>query len=107
MQIQIKGKTYSGTVTIYDRLTLPQVELVEEALNSALPQREDGRVPLTPVDKARLPALFACVEKWELNIPVTVDTFPMTPRRETHDLIMQIFLEIAKIYNGELDIPNE
>lgn len=109
MNIEIKGKTFNGTVTIFDRLTLPQVELIEEALFDEPPQK-GGRVALTTIDKPRLPALLACVEKWEISTfptPLTVENFPMTPRRESHDLIMKIFLEIAKVYNGELDVPNE
>ena len=109
MIITSQSKAYPGTVTIYDRLTLPQVELVEAAL-SDMPPITEGKVALTALDKPRLPALLACVEKWDLKgFPdnVTVENFPLTPRRQAHDLIMQIFVEIAKVYNGELDVPNE
>ncbi len=109
MNIEIKGKTYTGSVRIFDRLTLSQVELIEAAIYDA-PEVVDGKVKLTSLDKPRLPALLACVEKWELsNFPedLSVENFPLSPRRETHNLIDSIFSEIAKIYNGELDIPNE
>lgn len=108
MEIEIKGKTFNGTVTIYDRLTLPQVEAIEEALFNEPPQ-QDGKVRLTHVDKPRIPALLACVEKWSLeNFPEspTVENFPMTPRRESHNMVSKIFFEITKVYNGEIDIPN-
>ncbi len=109
MIITSQSKTWTGTVTIFDRLVLSQVELVEAAL-SDMPPITEGKVALTALDKPRLPALLACVEKWELKgfpDPVTVENFPLTPRRQAHDLIMQIFAEIAKVYNGELDVPNE
>jgi hypothetical protein len=49
------------------------------------------------------------VEKWELQDfpPPTADTFPMSPRKATHDLIAWIFGEAWRIYIGELEIPNE
>jgi len=109
MIITSQSKAYPGTVTIYDRLTLPQVELVEVALGNK-PPVIDGKFALTDADKPRLPALLACVEKWDLKgFPdnVTMDNFPFTPRRQVFHLISQIFVEIAKVYNGELDIPNE
>lgn len=106
--IQSKSKIWTGTVSLHDRFTLPQVELVEEALLT-IPPVNDGKVRLTDIDKPRLPALLACVEKWDLKDfpdPVTVDTFPLTPRRPAHELIEQIFDAIREVYNGEIDIPN-
>lgn len=109
MNIVIDGKTYKGSVRICDRLTLSQVELIEAAIYDA-PEIVDGKVKLTSLDKPRIPAILACVEKWELpNFPedLSIDNFPLSPRRETHNLIDRIFSEIAKIYNGEQEIPNE
>jgi hypothetical protein len=101
---------WKGSVTLADPLILPQVELIEDAYRSrpaSIP--EDGQVYLTEIDKPKLPAIVACVEKWEIeNFPVpTPDTFPMSPRVPTHDLITWIFRELGKIYTGELEIPNE
>jgi hypothetical protein len=31
----------------------------------------------------------------------------MSPRKASHELIKWLFGEILKVYNGELDIPNE
>ena len=109
MNIEIKGKTYNGSVRIFDRLTLSQVESIEAAIYD-VPEVNDGKVKLTSLDKPRIPALLACVEKWELsNFPedLSIETFPLSPRRETHNLIDRIFSEIAKVYNGEQEIPNE
>lgn len=70
----------------------------------------EGRVRYTAIDKPRLPALIACVESWQLTSfpnPVTVDGFPLTPRKEAHNLIETIFDAIREVYNGETEIPNE
>jgi hypothetical protein len=104
------SKRWPGSVTLCDPLTLPQVELIEAALEMPKDVSEDGRVFLTVLDKPQLPAVLACVEKWELqNFPDSpaLETFPMTPRKASHDLISWIFVELRKIYLGELEIPNE
>lgn len=91
MIVTSESKTWPGTVTIFDRLTISQVELVEEALFDEPKVNEDGKVALTAIDRPRIPALLACVEKWDLKgFPETLTTenYPMTPRRESHDLIM-------------------
>ena len=103
-------KRWAGSVTLSDPLTLPQVELFEAGLEIPASVSEDGRVYFTVLDKPQLPAILACVEKWELaNLPdpVTLETFPMSPRKASHELIAWLFGEIRKIYLGELDIPNE
>jgi len=61
------------------------------------------------MDKKQIPALIACVEKWELdNIPnnVTIDDFPASPRKETHMLVDWLYGEIYKVYAGEVLVPN-
>jgi hypothetical protein len=108
--IQSPIKRWAGTVTIADPLTLPQVELFEAGLELPADADKDGRVFLTVLDKPQIPAILACVEKWELsNFPetVTADNFPGTPRKASHDLIAWLFGEIRKVYLGELDNPNE
>ncbi len=108
MKIEISGKTYNGSVNVRDAFTLSQVELIEAAIFD-MPPVKDGKVKLTDLDRPRIPAILACVEAWEISgFPgnVTADTFPATPRRETHNLIEKIFAQIEKVYNGELDIPN-
>lgn len=70
----------------------------------------DGRVWLSVIDGMQLPAIFTCVEKWELqNMPenLSAENFPASPRKESHKLIEWLFGEIQKVYLGELDIPNE
>ena len=98
---------WTGSVTIADPLTLPQVEIIEDAIDI----KPDGeKVYLTVFDKKNLPAVFACVEKWDLENfpdPVTDNNFPMSPRGASHDLISWIWSEIIKIYIGEQEVPNE
>jgi hypothetical protein len=109
VNIEIKGKTYNGSVRIFDRLTLPQVEAIEAAIYD-VPEVVDGRVKLTTLDKPRIPALLVCVESWNISgfpEPLSIDNFPLSPRRETHNIIDRIFSEVANVYNGEQEIPNE
>jgi hypothetical protein len=104
---------WPGTVKIADPMTLPQVEAIEQAME--MPEavrnaKEDERVWMTAIDAPQIPAILACVEKWELErFPAspTVDTFPMTPRGDSHKLIAWLFSELQKVYNGEQEIPNE
>lgn len=99
--------TWPGTVTLSDPFLLPQVELIEAALEY---QPDGEKVWLTVIDKKRLPAIFDCVETWNLqNFPdpsPTLETFPMTPRPESNKLITWLWDEIRNIYLGELEVPN-
>jgi NADPH-dependent ferric siderophore reductase len=109
------SKRWQGSVTLYDPLTLPQVKLIEAGLE--LPESAKGkeRILFTVTDEVALPAIFACVEKWDISPtlkvresePLSVDNFVFSPRDETHELIKWIFDEIRRIYLGELEIPNE
>lgn len=103
------SERWSGSVTIADPLTIPQAQLIEDALERPA-KSEDGTVWLTVIDSQRLPAIFACVEKWELSNmpdPLTIDNFPASPRRESSQLIEWLFYEINKVYLGEAIVPNE
>ena len=100
---------WAGEVTISDPLTLPQAHLIEEGLTP--PEGgEDGRIWFTVIDGKQLPAILACVEKWNLsNFPesVTAENFPASPRVDSHKLIDWLFSEIRKVYFGEVEVPNE
>ncbi len=100
---------YKGSVTIADPLTIPQAQAVEAGMTK--PEMDaDGKVFLSVIDGLQLPAIIACVEKWELeNIPanISIDNFPASPRKDSHKLIDWIYSEIQKVYFGELEIPNE
>lgn len=100
---------WKGSVTIADPLTFTQAQAIEQGLT--MPQESDnGRIWLSVIDGNQLPAIFACVEKWELaNIPadVTLATFPASPRVASHKLVEWIFSELRSVYLGEAEIPNE
>lgn len=101
-------KRWAGTVTIADPLTIPQAQAIEASMTPP-EKREDGRVWYSVIDGNQLPAIFACVEKWELsNMPekLTAETFPASPRKDSHNLIEWIFSEIRNVYFGELEVPN-
>lgn len=98
---------WQGTVTIADPLYLPQVEAIEAAFDF----KPDGeKVWLSVLDKNKLPAIFACVEKWNLeNFPdaPTLETFPLSPRPASTKLITWLWQEICAVYLGEVIVPNE
>jgi hypothetical protein len=99
---------WSGSVVIADPLTIPQAQAIEAGMSK--PEAgDDGRLWLTVIDKMQLPAILACVEKWDLaNMPetVTIDTFPASPRADSHKLIDWLFSEIRGVYFGEASVPN-
>ena len=102
---------WAGTVTLADPLTIPQAKLIEAGLESPPDEavNANGKIWLSFVDEMRLPAIFSCVEKWELkNLPekVTLENFPASPRGDSHKLADWIFTEIVKIYYGESIVPN-
>jgi len=107
-QITSPIERWAGTVTIADPLTIPQAQLIEAGMKP--PESEEGgRIWLSVIDRNQLPAVIACVEKWELaDMPetITADTFPASPRSESHKLIEWLFREILKVYFGETEIPN-
>lgn len=101
-------KHFTGSVVIADPLTIPQARMIEQGMKD--PEQENGRVWLSLIDEKKLPAVFACVEKWELeNIPdgVTLETFPASPRAASHKIVDFIFGEIFKVYIGESEVPKE
>lgn len=71
---------------------------------------EKNRKFHTVADRRQLPAIFACVEEWNLsNFPKnpTFENFPANPRGDSHRLIAWLFSEIEKVYFGESEVPNE
>lgn len=106
---------FKGSVTLADPLTLAQARLIEAGMRPPeddeyfVNSKGDKVYYYTVDDEKQLPALFACVEKWEIeNLPnpLTLENFPASPRKRTHYLIEWVFNEIKKIYIGELQIPN-
>jgi hypothetical protein len=129
-KIAVDLKGFKGSVTLAEPLNLQQVFEIENAkdaatsvepssywsmVNTALKNlNDDGTVKemqwSSRSDKFFLVAILACAEKFEINgLPenLTVDTFPMTPRKTAHALVELLWLELNKIYDGEIEIPNE
>lgn len=114
--VQSKIEQYQGSVTLADPLTISQARIIEAGMRPPeddeyfVNSKGDKVYYYTVDDEKQIPAILACVEKWELeNLPnpVTLDNFPASPRKATHQLIDWLFGEIKKIYIGELQIPNE
>lgn len=129
IDVQIKG--FEGSVTFFEPLFLEQVLAIEDAQDAAAEQAPpsalltklnelSGKVDdkgevirvtwSSRVDKHFIPAICKSVEKWEIaGLPekVTPETFPMSPRSRTIELINFLFGELVKIYSGEIDVPNE
>ena len=102
-------KRWAGTVQIADPLTQAQAHEIEKATDLISEFRdtlkEGEKYKISQVDDIHLPAILACVEKWELadfTLP-----FPYSPRLESHNLIEWLFREILAVYVGDLKIPNE
>ena len=115
-------KPFIGKVVFFEPLTMPMVMAIDDALltrKDFFEQKElDGKVgyflkPQTAwsaPDHEALKGILPCVEKWDLSgFPkdVTLETFPGSPRQASKDLIGFLLGEVLKIYNGELEIPNE
>ena len=101
------SKRWAGTVTISDPLTISQAQLIEAGMRQ--PETEGGRVWMSVIDGNQLPAIFACVEIWNIEgfEGITPDTFPASPRKESHEFIDWLFKQILSVYLGEAVIPNE
>jgi hypothetical protein len=102
-------KRFPGTVTLYEPLLLPQAEAIGDARRSFADFKAGDTVSYLELDKRYLSAVFACVEKWELqNIPTspTAETLPMSPQSARHKLIEWLWGEITAIYDEEDEIPN-
>lgn len=109
--VQSKIERYQGSVTLSDPLNIKQAQLIDAAMERPADNEvgADGRVWLSVIDAKRIPAICACVEKWELeNFPqnVTPETFPASPRLDTTKLIDWLFYEIRQIYFGDITVPN-
>ena len=86
---------WAGTVTIADPLTLSQAAVIEDAISGYEPTEGNVKIiSLRVNDEKQLPAILACVEKWELSKcpqSVTLENFPASPRAARHNLVSWIF----------------
>ncbi len=97
---------WPGAVVLSDPMNLPQAITWEHAIRET--QNQSNDVTITDVNYIMLPAICACVEKWELEGlgDLTPDMFPATPRVKSVELITWLTNEIARIYMGEEEKAN-
>lgn len=103
--IQSPSKKYSGSITLPEFLTFPQLDAAETAFDEA---HELGEVRFTKWRRAILPGLLACVERWDLENfpqPVTVENFPATPRVEVGEIINAVLGVVSALVSGAEVVP--
>jgi hypothetical protein len=108
-------KHFPGFVEIKEPIPYADVCVWEDAidaLNEKYPPKEDEdgkRLPtwsFRQFYRAAFPALFPCVEKWNIiGLPenVTVQTFPGTPANAREQLIAWLVECVSKVYKGNED----
>lgn len=110
MRHESELKRYPGHVILPEFLNIRQVRAFEDSLGLLDDGQVEGnkRVWKSVADERRLPVLIACVQEWHLDgIPEqpTVETFPMTPVGDAHDLIEWLYLLVRDLWIGE-SVPN-
>lgn len=104
---------FEGTIQLPARLTILQCSEIDKAFgnpNDLLSDNKSERVWYSVSDMRVIPALLACVEKWNIkDFPenLSLENFPATPRAESHKFISWVWSELKDIYFGERNIPNE
>lgn len=91
---------FSGTVTLHDPLTYPQLFSFQDAMDIATELREENEESLYKWNYAILPGIFACVENWDLegiSNGVTPETFPSTPALASVETIAWLVNEITSL----------
>lgn len=116
------GKRWTGHIVLAEPLIYEQVKAIQDAIDGAaeiapskaLSKTKDGNTVelfwTSGADKLRLDAIMKCVTEWHIdNLPdnVTAETFPFSPRIESSQFIGWLWNELYKVYQGEVDIPNE
>lgn len=99
---------FPGKVTLYDPLNMLQVLVWEKGFRSA--QELGDKATLSEVNAAYMPAVLACVEKWEISgVPEqpTPETFPFSPRLPSARLLDWLIGEISRVYFGEAEVKND
>lgn len=108
MKYEIKHEKHTGHVILPDFLNILQVRKFEDAIGS--PTEDDGgRVWVSVPDSKRLPVILEIVQEWHIKgVPdkPTIETFPMTPIKDAHQLVDELFMAIWSIWAGE-QVPND
>jgi hypothetical protein len=112
MEYQSPVPRFPGYIVLPEFLTMPQVMAFESALGNVsanLPADGSTRVWLTVSDGEMVKAALLTVKEWHIQgMPEdpSADTFPFSPRKASHDLILWIFGLIRDLWVGELADPN-
>jgi len=100
-------KRWSGTVTLFDPLTLAQAIMVEDAIQAVRDLRSNERTTLIRLHAALQPAILACVERWNLaGIADHPEFIPATPGTPSAQLITWIWTEIKTLFE-DTEVPND
>jgi len=97
-------KKWPGTVTLSDPLSFPQAIAFEDTIDAvkALEDPSQQRVNYT-----LLPAVLACVEKWELEgLGDPPNPFPATPLVASALLLAWLVREVSRLFNEAEEVPN-
>ena len=110
MKFEPNNEKFKGYVELPEYLNIAQVRAFEDSLGDLNEGDEAGdkRVWISISDEKRLPVILLCVKEWHIEgVPEkpTLETFPMTPLKDAHDLVDTIFREISKLWMGET-VPN-
>jgi len=104
--IESPVKKWSGTVTLHDPLTFPQVLAFQDALDAA--RALDDNVSVSRVNYTLLPGIIECVESWNLdgisNNP-TPDDLPASPSLSSAELIGWLINEITQLFREANEVP--
>ena len=109
MKVTIEAGRYKGHIILPDFLTIVQVRAFEDSFGDINQEEQDGgRVWLSVSDADHLPAILSIVQEWHIeNVPEkpTFDTFPFSPVKDAHEMVVQIFNAILNLWKGE-EVPN-
>jgi hypothetical protein len=106
--VTFTSEVWGGSVTFHDPLTLEQEAAWEYAVSDFQKAREKGG-GLSAQTAALIPALDACIEKWELKgFPerITLANFPMRPKDERARLLAWLVTNITELYSDSMTVPN-
>ena len=117
------SKRWTGHVILHDPLNLVQVYAIEDVSDKAIEIEPSKYLQLiqdktgkdinvrwsSRSDALLIPAILLCVAEWHLSgFPedLKADTFPVTPRKDSRQLIDWLWDEINKVYLGDNEVPN-
>jgi len=96
---------WPGQVTFKDPLPLADCVKLERAIRVV--EALDYEPTRSEADELLLPAVLACVERFDLGNGFTVDPFPGSPKASSARLVAWLITQVIKIYRdeGESEVP--